>query len=461
MSDVIDMETEKEKRKNKGGKEDAPSKAEICYRAAAAMVGKRLDWDPFPERFELIKPPSNAPYYVWIREDGECESMLAQPVTELEIQSIILHYFSVNKKTAGASMSPADCETTFKFWQLLALKKPFPEDSIMPVRFKSQPGITWRRLEFDPDPRGTPTWDELMSRVTTPEVVMAFIGSLFVPEANREQWLCLHGQGRNGKSRIASLLAKCLANGAQSVTPPRGPFWNAQLLGRRLITFADCGDLKFLGTPNFKNLTGADRVPIERKGKDIFDAAICCKFLIISNEKPEIRNTVSEKRRALYAEVAAFDGQEMNPEIYDQLMWSEAPGILYKCLEWYKKLCPQHSAIPFSSEAFDDLIVQGEEELEFRARRWLKLWPPGSHDGKPYCDRPFVKPGYLMRIKKYERLSDGQYKEFKEFLERAYGIHHRRVKVDGSKVYRYLNCEENPERPRDPNEAMMGPENAE
>jgi hypothetical protein len=448
MSDVIDLTSEKEKRK-KGSKENSgPNQGELCYRAALAMMRQALDWSPFKDRFELIKPPNSEPYFIRVDSDPD-GAEICSPVTDLEIQSSILHYFNTNPQTRGAAMLPKDCDVVFKFWQLLAVKKPFPEEAIFPIRFKSESGVTWRRLEFDPELMPTPMWDELMSRVSTPDVVMAFIGSLFVPESNRQQWLCLHGQGRNGKSRIAAFLTKCLAAGAQTAAPPKASsrFWNAQLLGKRLVTFADCGDLKFLNTANFKNLTGSDRVSIERKGKDVFDAAINCKFLVISNEKPEIKNTVSEKRRALYSEVAAFEGKEINPDVYDRLLWEEAPGILYKCLLHYRALAPDHGPIPFASEAFDDLIAEGEEELEHRARRWFLLWPVDAHKDVAFNDRPFVRPEYMTLIKRYERLSDSQYAEFKAFLERSYGVHRRRVRVGGNLEYRYLNCKENPDPP--------------
>ena len=454
MSDVIDLGSEKQKRsKKKEGDEDGPSKAELCYRAAWAMVKKALDWPPFPEDFQMIKPARSDPHYIQVfkNEDGDWD--YCQPAKQLDIERSILKYFSTNSKTSNLSMTPKDCAMVFEYWQRLA--NPF-EEKIAPVLFKSDKGITWKRLDFDPTPMETPLFDELMSRTEESLVVMAYIGSIFVSSADRQQWLCLHGDGKNGKSRLGTFLSKCLGDACQSAKPPRGEakFWNAQLLGRRLITFADCDDLKFLNTANFKSLTGADRIPIEYKGENVFDAEIDTKFLIISNEKPKLDNTVSDVRRALYSEIAPFNGKEIQTEVYNQKLWEEAPGVIFKCLEAYRQLCPDHGPIAFQSETFSDLVAEAEEELEHRARRWFQLWPIGHHDEVPFCSRPYVKADYMILIKCYERLSDAEYERFKNFLQRTYGIHHRRVKVDGVKTYRYLNCAENPDRPRTRDEIM-------
>lgn len=408
------------------------------------MVGHHMNWPPFPHKFRLIQLKNSAPWYV--EDNGD---HLAQ-VNQFDIEREIASYFALNPETSGLAMTPKDCSLAFEYWERLAPKL---TEEIAAVRFKSDPGFTWRRLPFDPAPAQTPTFDELMHRTENAQIVKAWIGSLFDTMSDRQQYLWLYGRGENGKSRFASFLGWIFGDATGGGEPPRSDdrFWASSCIGKRLMIFPDCDKIFFINSGQFKSATGDDLVRIEEKGRPAFTAKLHCKFLILSNEKPHVDGGHATLRRIIYCKIADFEGAKMNPHDYEALLQSEAPAIVHQCLEQYQLMCPNRGQIPILPEMQSELLAFADERWEVIAKRWLNLYDKDLLAKIPYNQQEYVTSEYTDLLRRMEGLRDVEYRRFREFLERKYGVSYRYVRpVGGSdedRFYAYTGCSEKPRPP--------------
>jgi hypothetical protein len=199
--------------------------------------------------------------------------------------------------------------------------------------FKSSKERAFVRLPWDPQDGPTPTWDGLLSRMSSPESFMAYFGSLFVDASDRQQYLWLYGEGNDGKGSIFRFLQGCFGN-VYSTEQLQGSitnqFWTWGILHKRVVVFPDCNNYEFVTSGLFKSLTGGDPIRIEPKGGQPFTATICAKFIFGSNEKPKISGETSDMRRLIYSELKSWDGGS-DPS-FEKRLWTEGGAFIYKCL---------------------------------------------------------------------------------------------------------------------------------
>jgi len=263
--------------------------------------------------------------------------------------------------------STIDHEKTGKFW--LRSADAIPEPKL--IRERSDKGLCFHRLEFDIDKNGFfeqhkhPLFTEFLNRCSNAEALMAFIGSLFFDNADRQQYLWVYGMGQNGKSSLLRFLGRLLGPAsAAKVTPSKeDKFWTHGLLGKRLVQFPDCSDGRYPSSQFFKMLSGNDAVPVEEKGKMAVNAQLNCKFIFASNDKPEISGQKSDLRRAIFCEV---DPIATNPDPkYDTNLWAEAPYIAGTCVTTYDRLCGIKGNIPIPVDEADIKLLADENACEW------------------------------------------------------------------------------------------------
>ena len=267
-----------------------------------------------------------------------------------------------------AAVETKHAKNAADYWRLST--PPIPEPAM--VRARSEEGLCYHRLDFDPDVnQSTPLFDEFLGRCSDPDAVMCFIGSLFYPEADRQQYLWFWGAGQNGKGALQRFLARIMGPSYISTTPPGktgDKFWTSMLLGKRLVVFADCADPDFPVTGLFKSLTGGDMVRIEKKREHAFSTYLNCKFLFSSNERPSLTGQKADIRRAIYVEVEPITGDPMPQKVYDAKLWAEAAGVVGKCREAYLSACGSDgAAIPIDDEKLQALI-------EANSDQWSTIW---------------------------------------------------------------------------------------
>lgn len=307
-------------------------------------------------------------------------------------------------------------------------------DEIKMVREKTEPGLCWNRMKYDLAPGETPVFDEMMGRFDNVPALMAFIGSLFDPESDRQQYVWMYGEGRNGKGSLLTFLQGCFGdsylNDDETVAFQKS-FWSSGLIGKRIVAYEDCTDPKLVQRAGFKMMTGgAETVRMEFKGKQSFQGKVNAKFISCSNDKPDIPNTDSHRRRAILVLTQPLpEGTKTLPKKkYQAMLEAEGAAFLWKCRQEYEK-SRETGVIPVDETGLIETMDKADE-------RWVSLF-----------DRFFeVSDGEISATPVYaamtdrERcnLSNQEVKKFKQWMERVKGIKFTVRKEKGVKLYRYF-----------------------
>ena len=268
-------------------------------------------------------------------------------------------------------------------------------------------GLVMRRLPFEMKGGDTPIWDELMSRITNAEALMAFIGSILVEGSDMQQYVWLHGQGGEGKGALCRFLAKALGHTYSSQQTPgiNDRFWTWGMRHNRLVVFPDCNNTSFVTSGLFKSLTGDDPIRIEIKGGRVLHQRIRAKFMFLSNERPDLSSEIADRRRIIYCSAKAFDGK-VNPK-YETLLWKEGGQFLTKCLETYYRMCPEGEPIDCSAADIDEIIAANEDHFETFLQSNFYIGPAQE------CTRV----AFLNRVSERFKKRSEQ-KAFREYLAR-------------------------------------------
>lgn len=285
--------------------------------------------------------------------------------------------------------------------------------------------LVMRRIPFELQDGPTPVWDELLGRMTNQEAFMAFVGSILVENSDMQQYLWLHGQGGEGKGSISRFLTDVLGHLSRSenVPSPNDRFWTWGIKDARCVQFPDCNNTTFPASGLFKNLTGGESTRMEEKGGAVTSGLIRAKYIFLSNEKPDLSSERADTRRIIYCSFKKHGG-EPNPN-YNLLLWNEGPAFLYKCLEMYKTLCPNHGVIPTDDYEINEVISINEEPYS----AWLHsyFFVNKAHECKPIDLQDLLNGQFKTKT---ERLA------CRNYLERQ-GIVKKARKVQGKVEYYY------------------------
>ena len=261
---VVNLAEKRAKKKPDGDKDDGPRAAELYHAVSRAINRETQSTLPaFKRRFHVVQ---NAPGVYSVIE--ELEQGVVHTVPLAEVRKALVQYTSselAGKKAFAWTVSQA--QAAAEFW--CAVTAPIPEPPA--VRWADEDGLTFSRLPWTYRPEvadeAMPIFGELMRRVTNAPALMEWIGSLFDPEADRQQYVWIYGQGQNGKGALMRFLAKVLGHSYRSMQPPNGSdsHWTSALLGARLVAFPDCNAYGFPATGLFKSLTGGDSVMISSR----------------------------------------------------------------------------------------------------------------------------------------------------------------------------------------------------
>lgn len=222
-------------------------------------------------------------------------------------------------------------------------------------------GLAFNRLGFEPQSIETPLFDEILSRCTNADALKAFIWSIFEPSANKQQYLWLYGEGGNGKSTLAGFLEKIMGDAycsERATGAANNKHYTASFVGKRLAVYSDTNSLGFVRSELFKELSGNDVIKVERKYESPFTIRLDVKFLFLSNSLPQISSQKSDQRRAIICELGPIAG-DIDP-MYEEKLWSERAGILFKCREQYYLSTSSHGPIRCNVLISEDLAEDTE-----------------------------------------------------------------------------------------------------
>lgn len=424
------------------GSKGKPDRVDLYINMYAAFIKSKASILPdFPLDIRFIESDEGVKLPIIVDDSSICRYVSDSFVIDKLVQFAHFEMSHMNTKLSHSQATEA-----FKI--IRGLCKGIKGCDIKPVAELSYAGLCWHRLPWDLKPGPTPAFDEMFSRIDSPNSVAAWIGSLLDPEADLQQYLWIYGDGQNGKSSLSNFLRRVLGPAYRAEQVPDQAtkrFWTAGILSKRLVCFADCGDGRFPATSFFKGLTGGDPQRIEKKGKEPFDAEIVAKYLFLSNRRPEVTGGRSDTRRAIYVEMRPFVGDLLGQVAYGNRLWAEGSAMLAKCVKAYQELAGPGQPIPVDQESIEKLA----ELTSMESERFQTVLDDADlmadykinykNKDLPLNQRDYISPTRMQNALKNARIeSPVKQGEFFEWLKREYGVYRRRVKVAGNLEWRYI-----------------------
>ncbi|MEP9397620.1 phage/plasmid primase, P4 family [Mesorhizobium sp. KR2-14] len=214
-------------------------------------------------------------------------------------------------------------------------------------------------------------WPNSSAAIATLQEIM---GYLLVPDTSLHKIFMFIGPPRCGKSTIAQVITHLVGqqnSSGPSVNSLATPFGMEPLIGKQL---AIIGDMR-IGrrtdeaaiAENLLRVSGGDMVTIHRKYKSAWDGRLPTRFLILSNELPQLTDasTALANRYLPLVFTESFLGRE-DPELLGKLL-AERPGILKWAIEGWRRLKQRgRFELPAESrEALGSLVDMGSPIISF------------------------------------------------------------------------------------------------
>ena len=264
-----------------------------------------------------------------------------------------------------ASLTHSNAVTVFNTLKLskdLVIKEP-----IKTFAFKSDDSYTFCRIPFDLNTENlsTPTWDKFLANFTNNKAMQMWIGSLFVLDSDRSQYLWIYGSGLNGKSTFATIISTVLGKFSriEQVPSKEDKYWTFGLIGSRLIVIDDCTQYGFVKTSVFKTATGIGKCRVEQKFGDARNADLTCKFLFTSNDKPMVSDEIADQRRLIFCSALNKEKFTRDP-VFDKNLADELPNFISNCVLLFKANCAGGKEIPVDQTEALELGNVFNEEIE-------------------------------------------------------------------------------------------------
>lgn len=333
----------------------AEPSASVLYHNICGIINKDESfkrWPPFPNNYYLIADLNGGKHLV-TEKNGEIhyisETALISDISRYCIDSGIFD-----------PQTPMFCQQAFKFWFYSTNPIPFPKF----IADRSDKSKTFARLGFDTNPKDFQGWPDsfksILDRCSQPDALCAFIGSLFYPQADKQQYLYCYGDGQDSKGTLMRFIHSLMGSSSQFLeAPERGDrFFNFRLLHKRVAILADCDSSKFFSSARFKSLTGGDPVYIEEKGKNGYTMNLEAKWIVGSNDYPEITGAKSDIRRIIFVEFECVPDC-LRIAQFENLLLRDAELIVNGCKKKYMEMCPNH--IPIDCAPPNDVVSDTED----------------------------------------------------------------------------------------------------
>jgi len=272
---------------------------------------------------------------------------------------------------------------------------------IKPFAFLSDDCMTFCRIPFDPSPQvyDTPNFDKFFENFTNTDAIKIWIGSLFVNDSDRSQYLWMYGKGGNGKSTFARVLSKVFGQFVKYEQAPKNDdkYWTNGLIGKRLIVIDDCNNYGFVKTGLFKSLTGSSRVRVEQKYGNPYDTDLDCKFMFTSNELPMISEDESDQRRIIFSSAKNKKSFKFDKN-FEKRLELEMSCFISNCVGLYNKHCSDGQPVPTCDLEAKDLASIHDEQVESFMERFFdisetSLVPVSEFRG--YVDASKINPRHV------------------------------------------------------------------
>jgi len=205
-------------------------------------------------------------------------------------------------------------------------------------------------VAYDPGAAAPKRWLRFLTEVfpgdaETAATLQEVMGYLLTQDTSQQKIFCLVGPMRSGKGTINRVVQALVGEGNYSSPALKdlaGDFGTERLIGRQLATISDMrmgrnSDPSALAE-NLLRISGEDEVSVNRKHKGAWEGRLRTRFLMLSNETPQFRDTSGAivSRIVLMQSTVSFLGREDTDLTRDLL--AELPGVLNWCLEGLTQL---------------------------------------------------------------------------------------------------------------------------
>ena len=426
MTEPIDINKARPKRQGKKTEEKL-GKAQLYYHVIAKMNRDPFappDWPAFPRLFHYVSDRSGRKAILEELKDGIVVYRDRDVVADAVLQYCWNDIAFVPGATAVDFEAASKCRN---MW--LGLTPALPEQPRV-LSELTEVGLTFKRLPFDapaslPD-QPPPNFAALLARFSKPSAVSAFIGSLFYPKSDRQQYLYLYGHGGDSKGTLMRFLHLIFGDAAQAMSIPGhagDKFWNFALYGKRLGLFYDTDPTDWFRKAHFKSLTGGDPQWFEEKGRMGFTAMPAVKFIVSSNFPPRLSASPADMRRLIYVECKPVPDADRTAN-FENVLMEEAPAIISACKATYLHYCPTLAAIPVPA-GDADAVSSAEDKFLDVFHEHFTVAPDCHLDGD-----------VVRRTLRKSSLSDNDIHECKDIWHRTFGI--KVTKSNGRIVWRGL-----------------------
>ena len=209
--------------------------------------------------------------------------------------------------------------------------------------------FTFYRLSVDFDPAApTPQkWLDYIAALLDAEDILTlqeFCGYALIPTTRAQKMLFLIGNGGEGKSVAGAVLMAIFGQAATSgrMHDLEERFGMSGLEGKLLFIDDDLPTAKLRETASVKKIVTAQTpILVERKGRDAYPARIYCRLMCFGNQLTDSLYDHSNgafRRRLILTTKPRDPARVDNPQLAEQIIQDELPGVALWMLEGLKRL---------------------------------------------------------------------------------------------------------------------------
>lgn len=400
-------------------KEQGPSKGEVEKDIANVIIKRTKGFKP---EFRMLEV--KAGQFIPVEVVGN--NLIETRTTDQILNRLAGHFFA-RSGIIGKAPLKVLADGVAHWAKASTQLNPILEGDLVPFLWGNETSdkYTWHRLPFDyeaaTDFSKFPLWLEIIGRIKEQDnktAFLQFIGSLFVPDSDRQQFLWLYGNGENGKSAIGRALKYAFGAACNAaLTPPprdRELTFNASLHGKRIGVFADCNNEGYTTSDHFKRMTGGEDLPAKLLFKDEFQYTPNFKLVFTSNTRPDVSGLKADSRRSI---ICTFDDAPVkewraeNPGLdYEQELFKEMGSFCSYARSRYTHDCGT-GPIKVTHDSAQDYSSLREEEYEVFVEKHLEL------DSNSYIPRDVFQK--MLNSEFDNRL---ERKRFRDWLLRNYPV---------------------------------------
>lgn len=202
-------------------------------------------------------------------------------------------------------------------------------------------------VDFEPEAPAPQQWLTYISGLLDNEDILTFqefCGYALIPTTRAQKMLFLIGNGGEGKSVAGAVLMAIFGQAATSgrMHDLEERFGMSGLEGKLLFIDDDLPTAKLRETANIKRIVTAQTpLQVERKGRDAYEARIFCRLMCFGNQLTDSLYDHSNgafRRRLILTTKQKEPGRVDNPQLAEEIIADELPGVALWMLEGLKRL---------------------------------------------------------------------------------------------------------------------------